>query len=122
MPARVRQYRLARRRDKAQEALLSAMNAYFEGGYAQAEQAAARSIALGEHMRLSTVIAARAAHELRAFDRRDRYLRELAQMASQEDALRGATEADLLQYDRRDQYTLVPQPGNGTLPAKIDRA
>ncbi|MGZ8266800.1 MAG: heme biosynthesis HemY N-terminal domain-containing protein, partial [Burkholderiales bacterium] len=77
IPSRVRQYRLARRRDRAQETLLSALESYFEGRYARAEQAATRSMELGEHERLCAVIAARAAHELRAYDRRDRYLREL---------------------------------------------
>jgi HemY protein len=120
MPGRVRQYRLARRHDKAQEALLSAMEAFFEGRHAQAEQAAARSIALGEHKRLATVIAARAAHELRAFDRRDRYLRELTQMTSDADTLLGATEADLFRDERREQHALPPLD-NATLPARIDR-
>jgi HemY protein len=101
VPAKVRQYRLARRRDKAQETLLLALESYFEGRYSRAEQAAARSIALGEHKRLSAVIAARAAHELRAFDRRDRYLRELAEGAPEENPLRAVTEAELLLDDRR---------------------
>jgi len=101
VPAKVRQYRLARRRDKAQETLLSALESFFEGRYTRAEQAAQRSLALGEHKRLSAVIAARAAHELRAFDRRDGYLRELADGAPEGDTLRVVTEAELLLEERR---------------------
>ena len=67
VPARVREYRLARRRDKAQSSLITALEAYFEGCYAKAERAALQSIELGEHKRICAVLAARAAHELRAF-------------------------------------------------------
>src|SRR5687768_6403011 len=68
MPSRVRQYRVARRRERAQSSLLAALEAHFEGRYAKAEQAAMRSIELGENTRLSAIVAARAAHELRAYD------------------------------------------------------
>jgi HemY protein len=121
MPARVRQYRLARRRETAQETLLSALEAYFEGRYAQAEQAATRSIALGEHQRLSRVIAARAAHELGAYDRRDRYLRDLGAGGAEDDVLRAATEAALLYAEARAQDPLAGRAGNVNLPARIDR-
>ena len=126
VPAKVRQYRLARRRDKAQETLLLALESYFEGRYARAEQAAARSIALGEHKRLSAVIAARAAHELRAFDRRDRYLRELAEGAPEENPLRAVTEAELLLDDRRPNDALgvlqaLPQKHTAALRLELKR-
>jgi HemY protein len=116
MPARVRQYRLARRRDKAQEALLCALEAYFEGQYARAEEAAARSLSLGEHKRLAAVIAARSAHELCAYERRDRYLRELADAEVSGGALYGATENALLSVT-----PLVPQLDNANLPARFER-
>jgi HemY protein len=121
MPSRVRQYRLARDRDRARESLTSALEAYFEGRYAQAEQAAARSIALGEHKRLATVVAARAAHELSAHERRDRYMRELTEMAAGDDALRGVTEAEFLRDDRLAQDALAADLEHPTLPARIER-
>jgi HemY protein len=114
-PARVRQYRLARRRESAQAALLSALEAYFEGRYAKAERAAAQSIELGEHKRLALVLAARAAHELRAYDRRDAYLQQAAHGASDEDALRIVTEAELLLEQRRAEEALDALQG---LPRK----
>ena len=103
MPARVRQYRLARRREKAQSSLLAALEAYFEGRYARAEQAATQSIELGENARLSAIVAARAAHELRAYDRRDNHLARAAQGASEDDPLRLVTQAELLLEERRPQ-------------------
>ena len=105
-PARVRQYRLARRRESAQAALLTALEAYFEGRYAKAERAAAHSAELGQNKRLSLVVAARAAHELHSYDRRDAYLREAAIDAPDEDALRIVTEAELLLEERRAQEAL----------------
>jgi HemY protein len=122
MPARVRQYRLSRQRDKAHEALLSAMQAYFEGRYVEAEQAALRSIALGARQRLATVIAARAAHALRVYDRRDRYLRDLAQTASDDDALSRATEASLLPAERRVQTPHGSRLDDPPVPVQFDRS
>ena len=106
IPARVREYRLARRRENAQSALLAALEAYFEGRYAKAEQSALRSIDLGENERLSLVLAARAAHELRAHERRDTYLERVARNAPEEDALRIVTEAELLLDQRRGRDAL----------------
>jgi HemY protein len=106
VPARVRQYRVARRHDRAREALLTALESYFEGRYSRAEQSAMRSIALGEHKRLSRVIAARAAHELRAYERRDQHLRALAEGLPADDALRVVTQAELLLDERRAQDAL----------------
>lgn len=106
MPARVLQYRLARRREKAQSSLIAALEAYFEGRYAKAEQAALQSIELGEHARLSAVLAARAAHELRAYDRRDRHLERAMRGAPEDDPLRIVTEAELLLDERRPQDAL----------------
>ena len=106
MPSRVRQYRLARRRDKAQSSLLSALEAYFEGRYAKAEQDAQQAIELGENIRLAAIVAARAAHELRAYNRRDAHLERAALDAPETDPLRVITEAELLLDQRRPQEAL----------------
>lgn len=114
-PARVRQYRLARRRESAQLALLAALQAYFEGRYAKAEQSAQQSLELGQDTRLSLVLAARAAHELRAYDRRDSYLERAAREAPDDDALRIVTAAELLLEQRRAEEALAVLEG---LPRK----
>jgi HemY protein len=100
IPRRVREYRLARRRERAQSALLEALHEYFAGRYGRAEKAAVAAIESGEHARLGAVLAARAAHELRAYDRRDAYLAR-ARGVGEEDLVRVVTEAELLLEHRR---------------------
>jgi HemY protein len=101
LPHEVRQYRLARRRDKARAALAEALTEYFSGRYGRAEQAASASLELGEHPELSAVVAARAAHELRAFERRDAFLARAAAAASGDEVVRLVTTADLMLDERR---------------------
>jgi HemY protein len=105
LPRRVREYRLARRREKARSALLEALHEYFAGRYGRAEKAAAVSLEAGEQPVLSAVLAARAAHQLRAHERRDRYLAAGAAVPDEQLA-RLVTEAELLLDDRRHQEAL----------------
>ena len=107
LPARVQAYRLARRRQKAQDTLLEALQEFFAGRYARAEKAAASSIQLGDHAALCAVLAARAAHELRAYERRDGYLAQAAALASDSDAVKVVSEAELLLEERRHQDALA---------------
>ena len=74
LPAYVRQFRSERARDKGRSAMMEALGAFFEGRYAAAEKAAARAMELGENSGINPIISARAAHELREFDKRDTYL------------------------------------------------
>lgn len=106
LPGQVRQYRLARRKEKARGALLEALNEYFAGRYARAEQAASASLDLDEHPALAAVIAARAAHELRAYERRDAFLRRAAGAASGNEVAPIVTAADLLIDERRYEEAL----------------
>jgi HemY protein len=96
LPHHVREYRLARRREQSRATLLEALREYFAGRYARAEKAAAASIQSGEQAQLSAVLAARAAHELRAYDRRDAYLAQAGGSNPEEDLPRIVTEAELL--------------------------
>lgn len=106
LPRRVREYRLARRRDKARSALIEALAEYFAGRYARAEKAAAVSLDLGEQPGLSALLAARAAHELRAHERRDGYLARAATSDPGDVAARVVTEAGLMLEDRRHEDAL----------------
>lgn len=106
LPRKVREYRLARRREESRATLLEALREFFAGRYARAEKAAAASIQAGEQAKLSAVLAARAAHELRAFDRRDAYLAQAAGASPEEDLIRIVTEAELLLEQRRYQDAL----------------
>jgi len=101
LPGQVRQYRLARRKEQARGSMLQALNEFFAGRYGRAEQAAGASLALGEHPALAAVIAARAAHELRAYERRDAFLRQAAEAASGNELAPIVTAADLLIEERR---------------------
>jgi HemY protein len=62
-----------------------ALRAFFEGRYQDAEKAAARAIRHGESSVLYPIIAARAAHELGAAERRDTFM-SVADRQSQGDS------------------------------------
>ena len=74
LPSRVAQWRGRRRRDKADKALHGAINALFEGRFAQSLKSASTAYAAAEGSSMAALIAARAAHGLqddnRAGDRR----------------------------------------------------
>lgn len=78
LPAKARRYRAQREQAKSKALLDTALNAYFEGRYAAAEQAAVHAMERGESTSLHPILAASAAHELREYRKRDEYL-ELAQ-------------------------------------------
>ena len=106
LPRRLREYREARRRDKARATLLQALHEYFAGRYARAEKAAADALELGEHPDLPAVVAARSAHALRAYGRRDAYLARAAAAASGDQVMRVVTSAELLLEERRFEEAL----------------
>lgn len=74
LPAYVRRFRTERAQAKGRSAMMEALGAFFEGRYAAAEKAAAHAMELGEASGINPIIAARSAHELREFDKRDAYL------------------------------------------------
>ena len=74
LPDQVGQFRLERAQARARKLLDEMLGAFFEGRYADAEKAAERAIETGETSTLHTIIAARSAHELREFKKRDAYL------------------------------------------------
>jgi HemY protein len=73
LPGYVRVFRERRRRDRAQAALAGALQAYFEGRYARAEKEAGAAYEAKIWPGLAALIAARAAHEMRNFGRRDQW-------------------------------------------------
>jgi HemY protein len=88
LPGKVRAYREQSRFNKGRNAMLKALSAYFEGRYAAAEKAAVRAMDLGDISALNAVIAARSAHELRDFDKRDNYLVTAADKAMGDSTMR----------------------------------
>ena len=74
LPAYVRKFRMERAQAKARELLDDALSAFFEGRYAAAEKASAHAMELGDTSALHPIIAARSAHELHEYEKRDAYL------------------------------------------------
>ena len=74
LPAYVRAYRSRRRRERAHAALANALQAYYEGRYERAEKEAAVAFETGPAAALAGLLAARAAHQMRDFPRRDQWL------------------------------------------------
>jgi HemY protein len=107
LPNQVRRFRERRRLERAADSLYAALRAYFEGRYAQAEKAAAQSIELKEHSGLAAVVAARAAHELRAFERRDSYLARSAYYQDADQTMRIVAQAELMLHARQYQAALA---------------
>ena len=101
LPDKVRAYRLRRSRGKARSAMQQALTAFFEGRYGAAEKAAASALALQEHPALSAVVAARSAHQLRQFARRDEYLEQVDAANPEGSLLKLLTKAELLLGEQR---------------------
>ena len=78
LPATVRAYRARRRRERAHGALAAALQAYYEGRYRRAEKEASLAFDIGPVPGLAALLAARASHQLRDFERRDRWLERAA--------------------------------------------
>jgi HemY protein len=73
-PAYAKRFRLESAKSKARELLDEELGAFFEGRYSAAERAAARAMELGDTSALHPIIAARSAHEMREYKKRDAYL------------------------------------------------
>jgi HemY protein len=74
LPRTVRAWRARRRRERAHTALAAALQAYYEGRYARAEKEAGIAFDAGPTPGVAALLAARAAHQMRDFERRDRWL------------------------------------------------
>ncbi|HEY5898249.1 MAG TPA: heme biosynthesis HemY N-terminal domain-containing protein [Burkholderiales bacterium] len=74
LPGTVRTYRSRRRRERAHAALAAALQAYYEGRYTRAEREATLAYETGPVPGLAALLAARAAHQMRDFEKRDRWL------------------------------------------------
>ncbi len=107
LPARVARFRAARRRESAHSALVEALREFFAGRYARAEKTVNRAVARGEPADLGAVIAAHAAHELRASERRDRYLDQVDINPKKPDPALVISRAQMLLDERRPEEALV---------------
>src|SRR6185295_19684613 len=101
LPAQVRAFRARRKREQAQSALASALQCYFEGRYARAEKEAALAWETGAAPGIAALIAARAAHQMREYERRGQWLERAAATGESLHAARLLTQAELA-LDERD--------------------
>lgn len=103
LPSRVARFRATRRRDAAHQTVIEALREFFAGRYARAEKAATRAVELGAPEDVSIVVAAHAAHGLRAHGRRDGYLERMPA----DDGLKAVSSAQMLLDDRRPEDALA---------------
>jgi HemY protein len=101
MPARVRAFQKRRAENRARAVLNEALINFFEGRFGRAEKAASAALKAGESAALSAMLAARAAHGMRAYAIRDRYLAKAASTDPDEDAMRLMAQAEMLLDERR---------------------
>ncbi|MGI9047314.1 MAG: heme biosynthesis protein HemY [Burkholderiales bacterium] len=106
LPSRVRDFRRQRRREKARGATLAGIRAFFEGRYAKAEKAASNAMKLGESPGLNAIVAARSAHEMGGYSKRDGYIAEAETRAPDDSDIRLMAQAELLLEDRRAEDAL----------------
>ena len=100
LPAEVRAYRLRRRRERAQAALAAALRAFYEGRYARVEKEAALVPVEHEYGGLAALLAARAAHHMRDFARREHWLERADSAGEALQAARLVSRAELALEER----------------------
>jgi HemY protein len=86
--------------------MMEALSAFFEGRYAAAEKAAVRAMASGEKSGINSIIAARSAHELREFDKRDSYLAGTAGKSVGENTMRLIAQTEFMLDQKQPQLAL----------------
>lgn len=100
LPEQVRAYREGRKRAQAQSALAAALQCYFEGRYARAEKEAALAWEAGAAPGIAALLAARAAHQMREFERRGLWLERAEAAGESLHAARLLTQAELALEER----------------------
>jgi len=100
LPATVRAWRARRRRERSHAALAAALQAYYEGRYARAEKEAQIAFESGPTPGVAALLAARAAHQMRDFERRDRWLERADDSGEGLQAARLVSRAELALEDR----------------------
>jgi len=96
LPGHVRSYREQRALGQSRAAMMEALSAFFEGRYAAAEKAAVRAMESGDRSGINPIIAARSAHELREFDKRDHYLASVTGKSVGENTMRLIAQSEFM--------------------------
>lgn len=101
LPENVRVFKQVRREKEAHATLMESLTALAEGRYNKAGKAAETALELGADPLISSLIAARSAHKLKNFGRRDFFLAECQQKAPDGEVARLLSESELLLDQRR---------------------
>lgn len=107
LPSYVRAFRRERQSERARTAMTEALLAFHEGRYGKAEKLAASSLEAPQFAAVGALLAARAAHKMKDFNRRDGYLMQAERLAPDQSAARQMTQAELLLDQRRTQEALA---------------
>lgn len=106
LPDYVRNFRAQRSLDNGRAAMMEALTAFFEGRYAAAERAAVRAMESGETSGINPIIAARSAHELREFGKRDKYLADTKGKSVGESTMRLIAQTEFMLDQKQPQMAL----------------
>jgi HemY protein len=106
LPSYVNAFKAERKRARGRSAMTDALMAFAEERFGKAEKFAETAIALDETPGYNALLAARAAHEMKAFGRRDDYLARAERLAPEFPVARLMTQAELLLDERRVQEAL----------------
>jgi HemY protein len=101
LPHNVQVFKQERRQKQANSALMESIKALAEGRFGQAGKCAETALELGAEPLIPTLIAARSAHKLKNFERRDFYLAECERLAPDDDMARLLSQSELLLDQRR---------------------
>ena len=101
LPSYVRKFRQNRMNAKSKKLQQEILTAFFEGRYIDAEKVAEKAIKQGELPSLYSIIAARSAHELKEYGKRDAYMATIDERTAGDTTLRlmTATKFMLDQHD-----------------------
>jgi len=114
LPTYVKHFRQNRATAKAYKLQQDMLHAFFDGRFAVAEKAAVKAIDAGEKSSIYPIIAARSAHELREYKKRDAYLSVVDNEQVDDSSIRLMTTSKFM-LDQRD-----PQSALKTLQALRD--
>ena len=111
MPEQVREFHEKRRQERGRSALNEALARSSSVASRAPEKSAVEALELGESPTLSAVLAARAAHELKAFEKRDDYLTRAGEVKSSDSDLPLVARLELLAEQQRFDEALTSLQG-----------
>lgn len=107
LPAYVHAFKSERKREKGDNAMHGALLAEAQGRPSRAEKFALSAMEFSSSPGLAALLAARAAHRMKAFERRDSYLIEAERLAPDEAVARLMLQAEFLLEERRTNEALA---------------